>query len=448
MPEHCEVSTLEVALSVKGVSKIYRLYDRSEDRLKHSLLWRFGRTYGRDFWALNEVSFEVRKGQSVGILGRNGSGKSTLLQIIAGTLQATTGEVTVSGRVAALLELGSGFNPEYSGRENVYLNAALHGLTKIEVDGRLESILAFADIGEFVDQAVKTYSSGMLMRLAFSVAIHVDADVLIIDEALSVGDMFFQTKCMAALDRQRRAGRTILFVSHSLQTVKALCDFAVLLDHGRVRAVGDTDTVCDQYTALHLYDATSASDNRDVHEGDPLACDYVARLQPPFQKRITERTGRGDARYTECCVFQDGREVDTLIHGRAAELVAWIQHVTDLPVTAEVGLLVRNLDGVDLFAINSHFLNQVYPPRRAGDCVRIGFEFPVTLAPGTYNAVLGLRVPVQGEYWDKVFGAAVFQVVTPANMSVPGIYNNQGRIRIDLMDGSQPTNAIALLDRS
>ncbi len=426
------VST-DLALQVQSVSKVYRLYERPEDRLKHSLFWRFGRSYGHDFWALRDVSFQVKRGQSVGILGRNGSGKSTLLQIIAGTLQATRGGVAVDGRIAALLELGSGFNPEFSGRDNVFLNGALLGLSEAEVQNRLDAILAFAEIGEFVDQPVKTYSSGMLMRLAFSVAIHVDADILIVDEALSVGDMFFQTKCMAALERQRRSGRTILFVSHSMQTIKALCDYAILLDRGQLRAAGDTESVCDQYAALHLYER-SESDSRAAATTQQAGPSYVSQAQPPFEARITERTGRGDAFYVECSVFQDGREVDTLVHGRQAQVVAWLQHRVDLTTNAEVGILVRNLDGLELFGVNSHFLGQRYSPRRAGECVRIVFEFPVTLAPGTYNVVLGLRVPVQAEYWDKVFGAAVFKVIAPANISVPGLYNNQGRIQIGSAD--------------
>ncbi len=424
------VTPSDFALQVESVSKVYRLYDRPEDRLKHSLFWRIGRSYGHDFWALRDVSFQVRRGQSYGILGRNGSGKSTLLQIIAGTLQPTTGNVSVKGRVAALLELGSGFNPEFSGRDNVFLNGALLGLSEAEVRERLSAILAFADIGEFVDQPVKTYSSGMLMRLAFSVAIHVDADILIVDEALSVGDMFFQTKCMAALERQRRLGRTILFVSHSMQTIKALCDHALLLDRGELRAIGDTDTVCDQYAALHLYQGETKN-GQSTDASRVMGPGYVSVSQPPFEARITERTGRGDARYVECCVFQDGREVDTVIHGRSAQVIAWLQHHVDLDTEAEVGILVRNLDGLELFGVNSHFLGKHYPPRHAGECVRISFEFPVTLAPGTYNVVLGLRVPVQAEYWDKVFGAAVFKVIAPANVSVPGLYNNQGRIKIE-----------------
>src|SRR5574341_116121 len=182
----------EAVISVRGVSKMYRLYDRPEDRLKQSLFWRFGRSYGREFWALRDVSFEVQQGEAVGIIGRNGSGKSTLLQIIAGTLQPTTGEVQIKGRVAALLELGSGFNSEYTGRENVFMNGAILGLGREEMEQRFDDIAAFADIGEFIDQPIKLYSSGMVMRLAFAVQAMVPKEVLIVDEALAVGDEAFQ----------------------------------------------------------------------------------------------------------------------------------------------------------------------------------------------------------------------------------------------------------------
>jgi len=222
----------DTAISVQNVGKCYRIYDRPHDRLKQMFLYQFGRRYGREFWALKDVSFEVKKGESVGIIGRNGSGKSTLLQIIAGTLQPTTGSVQVNGRVAALLELGSGFNPEYTGRENVYMNASILGLTRAETDARFDEIAAFADIGQFLDQPVKTYSSGMMVRLAFAVQTAVNPDILIVDEALSVGDVFFQQKCFSRVRGMLKAGTTLLFVSHDTAAVQNLCATAVLLEKG------------------------------------------------------------------------------------------------------------------------------------------------------------------------------------------------------------------------
>src|SRR5690349_1239485 len=229
-----------IVIQVKNLSKCYHIYSRPQDRLKQSVMPRLqqlvGRApsrYFREFWALREVSFEVNKGETVGIIGRNGSGKSTLLQLICGTLTPTYGTVTTQGRIAALLELGSGFNPEFSGRENVFLNGAILGLSKEEVDSRFDDIAGFADIGEFIEQPVKIYSSGMVVRLAFAVQAMVDPDILIVDEALAVGDEKFQRKCFARLEELKSKGTSILFVSHSGSQIVELCERALLLEHGK-----------------------------------------------------------------------------------------------------------------------------------------------------------------------------------------------------------------------
>lgn len=234
-----------IAIRVNNLSKCYHIYDRPQDRLKQSIVPKLrslvGRNpgrYFREFWALNDVSFEVARGETVGIIGRNGSGKSTLLQMICGTLEPTTGTVETNGRVAALLELGAGFNPEFTGRENVYMNATVLGLTQDEIHARFNEIAAFADIGDFIEQPVKHYSSGMYARLAFAVAINVDPSILIVDEALAVGDEPFQRKCFAKIEEIKRYGGTILFVSHSSQAVVDLCDRAVLLNGGQKLYVG------------------------------------------------------------------------------------------------------------------------------------------------------------------------------------------------------------------
>lgn len=244
----------DVVIRVKNVGKCYQIYDQPHDRLKQSLMPRLyklvgkaPRTYFREFWALREVSFEVRKGETVGIVGRNGSGKSTLLQIICGTLAPTSGQVETSGRIAALLELGAGFNPEFTGRENVYMNAAILGLSRFEIDARLDDILAFADIGEFVDQPVKVYSSGMYVRLAFSVAVNVAPQILIVDEALSVGDLAFQNKCIMKIKELRDKGMTLLFVAHDLSTLQMICDRVAWLHRGEIVTIGDSVTVCQEY---------------------------------------------------------------------------------------------------------------------------------------------------------------------------------------------------------
>ena len=243
----------EIAIKVENLSKCYQIYDHPRDRLKQFVIPRLRRFVGlppkqyyREFWALNDVSFEVKKGETVGIIGRNGSGKSTLLQMICGTLSPTGGSVETRGRIAALLELGSGFNPEFTGRENVYMNASVLGLSNEEIDVRFNDIVAFADIGDFIEQPVKTYSSGMMVRLAFAVIAHVDADILVVDEALAVGDAFFTQKCMRFLRNFMKTG-TVLFVSHDTGSIRNLCSYAVWLEKGQVIQEGAPKDVCELY---------------------------------------------------------------------------------------------------------------------------------------------------------------------------------------------------------
>lgn len=238
---------IEPVISVKNVGKMYKLFDKPIDRLKHTLFWRLGKQYGRDFWALQNVSFDIYPGEIVGIVGRNGSGKSTLLQIIANILQPSVGEVSVKGRVSALLELGSGFNPEYTGRENVFMSGAIMGIDEKEMQERYNDIVAFADIGDFIDQPIKYYSSGMLARLAFSTAMSVDPDILIADEILAVGDMAFQEKCFRVFHDLRNKGVTILFVSHDVYTVRSFCQKAIYLKDGHQVAAGDSYAVIERY---------------------------------------------------------------------------------------------------------------------------------------------------------------------------------------------------------
>lgn len=236
----------DVVIDVRNVSKCYQLYARPRDRLLQSL-FRGRKTFYRDFWALSELSLQVRRGEAVGIIGRNGAGKSTLLQLIAGTLTPTTGEVVIRGRVAALLQLGSGFNPEFSGRENVFLNGAILGFSRTQMEARFEQIAAFADIGYFIEQPVKTYSSGMVMRLAFAVSVCLEPEILIVDEALAVGDAPFQFRCRERLNRLVENGSTLLFVSHNIGMVKSLCTKAVFLMQSKLVATGEPSEIAELY---------------------------------------------------------------------------------------------------------------------------------------------------------------------------------------------------------
>lgn len=259
----------EVVISVRGVGKLYQLFDDPQDRLKHMLLWRFGKTYGRTFWALRDLSFDLHRGEMMAIIGKNGSGKSTLLQMIAGTLSPTEGSIYCSGRIGALLELGSGFNPEYTGRENIQLNASILGISAEELKGKIQSIIDFADIGEFIDQPVKLYSSGMFVRLAFAVTTGLDCEVLLIDEALAVGDVFFRQKCYQRLEELRSRGVSIILVTHSMGDVEQYCERAILLHHGKELFQGSAPEAVKRYYLVEQEERLGQPMNTTTLPDDP-----------------------------------------------------------------------------------------------------------------------------------------------------------------------------------
>ena len=268
----------DISINVENISKCFSIYQNPQDRLKQSIYPRFQRffknqskQYFKELWALKDVTFEVNKGETVGIIGRNGSGKSTLLQIICGTLNPTNGKVHTNGRIAALLELGSGFNPEFTGRENVYMNAAILGLSQKEIESRLDNILGFADIGNFVDQPVKTFSSGMFVRLAFAVNIMSDPEIMVVDEALAVGDMNFQVKCMTALKRIQNNGASILFVSHDVGSVKSLCSRGIYLLNGQLKAIGRAGEITERYIRDMREEINTGFKNINPEEDDRSA---------------------------------------------------------------------------------------------------------------------------------------------------------------------------------
>ena len=307
----------EISIKVENLSKCYQVYEKPRDRLKQFIVPRLQRAIGqpsrqyfREFWALRDVSFEIQKGETVGIIGRNGSGKSTLLQLICGTLNPTGGSIQTQGRIAALLELGSGFNPEFTGRENVYMNAAVLGLATEEINARFDDIASFADIGEFIEQPVKTYSSGMFVRLAFAVNIMSAPDIMIVDEALAVGDMVFQAKCMTALTRIQERGTTVLFVSHDVGSVKSLCSRGIYLDHGKVRTIGKAPEVAELYIRtmreeMNAEQLQSSKAPVSPYPGKPrpdsqpliLPSDALFKHSPEFDERVAKlRYGSGGAR--------------------------------------------------------------------------------------------------------------------------------------------------------
>jgi lipopolysaccharide transport system ATP-binding protein len=359
-------------ISFHQVSKSYPIYRSPSDRLKE-LVTLNRKWFHDDFWALRDVSFEVRRGETFCIVGENGSGKSTLLQIVAGILAPSSGTVQVTGRVSALLELGSGFNPEFTGRDNVYLNASILGLASADTDRAYKRIADFAEIGDFINQPVKTYSNGMLVRLAFAVAIHVDPEILIVDEALAVGDIYFRQRCLRKVHELRNRGVTILFVSHSTGDVKALGDRAMWLDAGRIRAVGETDKVVGQYLAA-MAEKDSAYLELRTHpestEIGPVRAPEVVTEIP----NIDHRYGDGRAEVIGIALLDpQGRKL-TLLEPETTCVVRISVRARENLALPNVGFILRNHLGVDFAGTNTTREGTELPPMQPGDVLTVDFH--------------------------------------------------------------------------
>jgi lipopolysaccharide transport system ATP-binding protein len=389
-----------VAIDVRGVGKMYRMYNRPVDRLKHMLLWRFGRSYGREFWAVRGVSFDVRQGETVGIIGRNGSGKSTLLQIIAGTLAPNQGEVRVNGRVAALLELGSGFNPQFTGRENVFLNGAVLGFSREEMERRFDDIVAFADIGAFIDQPVKTYSSGMVVRLAFAVQSHIEPDVLIVDEALSVGDIFFQQKCFNHIRRLQERGVTLLYVSHDLISIQSICDRAILMKDGAAIFDGNPNEAVNRYYQV-LGEQIGASRSPRPDGRNAPATVAANNAESPARQTILRADGpRHGGRGLEVAAAWvcDDAGQDTLMVMMMGALRFCVLLKANQPVEApNLGMHLYDRLGNLVFAIGTTQLRRDLPSLDAGDQLEVYLRVELRVRPGEYTFNLVAGEPAQGD---------------------------------------------------
>jgi len=378
----------DIPVTVNNLSKVYRLYDRPVDRLKESF-HPFRKQYHRDFVALGDVSFVANKGEVLGIIGKNGSGKSTLLQIITGVLTPTSGTVHIRGRVSALLELGSGFNPELSGLENVYFQSSLLGFSTRETDGKIDEILAFADIGEFISQPVKTYSSGMFVRLAFAVAIHVDPDILIIDEALSVGDFRFQQKCLRKIKQFKEENKTILFVSHSTHSVIEFCDRALWLMDGRIREIGPANPVCQKYMAY----MSSGDDTHGANIDHEIALNSAPGAPPTLLEAIEwedvtrcNSFGDGGAMISDVCLSLQAESKRLKSFQGGERVVLYLKVAIQRPIEHPiVGFHLCDSRGVHILGMNTFALGHQLEPFLAGETKIIGFEFDFPfLHVGTY----------------------------------------------------------------
>lgn len=455
----------DIVISVENISKAYRIWNDPSARLKAPILAAISglfpqdsalrqklsekaQSYYRDFYALKDISFQVRRGESVGIIGRNGSGKSTLLQIIAGTLQPTTGSVRVKGRVAALLELGSGFNPDFTGRENVYLNAAVLGLSRKQTDAKFDSIAAFADIGDFLDQPVKTYSSGMMMRLAFAVQTAVEPDILIVDEALSVGDAPFQAKCFARIHALQHQGCSTLFVSHDIGTVRAFCQQAVWLLHGRAQAQGNSINVCDAYHRDCLRAMGMALEENNTIEpatretDAPASSQWSGEDRSPFQSvASSERHGDAAVRIRNFFLLNQADTRTDLLH--------WDEDVTAVFVLGsetgytgmfQLGIVCKTLQGQEVLSCSDRthnlslhllpeeetaFALRTRLPLRAG---KYQLTAGVFLFPAEGRLHIGTYDYTQASVADLVPTAAFIEIAPQFNLGIHGPVQQESKL--------------------
>jgi lipopolysaccharide transport system ATP-binding protein len=412
----------DIAISIEHLSKFYQIYDRPQDRLKQAIVPRFqrllGRTptqYSRQFWALRDVSFTVARGESVGIIGRNGSGKSTLLQMLCGTLTPAGGSVQVNGRIAALLELGSGFNPDFTGRENVYLNGSVLGLTREEIDARYDAIIRFANIGAFIDQPVKTYSSGMVVRLAFAVSVSVEPDVLVVDEALAVGDMAFQQQCLQRLRDLREAGTTIVLVTHDIMLTRNYCNRVVYLEHGVVKAIGDAEMVGELYVKDTMAVPESAAPVVLKTASDGQGLRFGTVNGAITSSRLSGSRGSG-------AIVQRGETLTIELDGTIAEEVTNPEFVVQL----------RDGRGYVLYGTPTAPADLRIERTASQIRVSASVEIDAHLGPGEYSFSLGLvdrHGHGVGTVLDKLVAALQFSVAADPRATFHGPVDLQARWR-------------------
>lgn len=428
----------EIALSLRDISKCYKRYHRPVDRLKELLLP--GRYSAELFWALRNINLDVYQGETLGIVGQNGSGKSTLLQIIAGTLTPTTGQVYTNGRISALLELGSGFNPEFTGRQNVFFNGRLLGLSRQEIEARFDAIAAFAEIGDFIDQPVKTYSSGMMVRLAFAVVANTEPKILIVDEALAVGDARFQARCMKRIRELREQGVTILFVSHDSSSVKMLCERAVLMNYGRIQEVGSPKDIINHYIALLSAEEINPSEPFDESPHTNFENPVETPLEPSVEELEIETLTRSSAHSSAEVLVRPqsdcASEADQSVHrhGNQQALIRNVQ-ITDanhksslkietgtvftLRVTVDakvdlsdlvVGISIRNLIGLVIYGTNTLLVNDELLEVRKNQSLDVVFQIPCHFNKGVYTVTVGLHSQA-GISYDWIDELIVFEVI-------------------------------------
>lgn len=430
------VRSKEKAISVSNVTKIYKLYDKPIDRLKEALSVTH-KNYHRDFYALNGISFDVEKGQVVGIIGTNGSGKSTILKIITGVLTPTTGELKVNGVISALLELGAGFNMDYTGIENIYMNGTMMGFSRKEMDQKLQDILSFADIGDFVYQPVKTYSSGMFVRLAFALAINVEPEILIVDEALSVGDVFFQAKCYRRMEEIRQSGTTILMVTHDMGAIIKYCDRVVVLNKGNFIAEGEPGKMVDLYKKILANQMDALGEDALNDFSGEQAVPRSQRHQGLMKEKLTlnpNRTEYGDKR-AEIVDFglldERGNVTNLLLKGEYFTIRERIHFRTEIE-TPIFTYTIKDKRGADLTGTNTMYEASDVKAVKNGDEYEVEFRQKMTLQGGEYLLSMSCTGFENGEHvvYHRLYDIANITVIS--NKNTVGIYDMEPEVSLTL----------------
>ncbi len=426
----------DTAIEVSDVTKVYRLYERQRDRLWETLGLDRKKTY-KEKYALNHVSFRVKRGETVGIIGTNGSGKSTMLKLITGVLTPTAGSIRVDGRISALLELGAGFNMEYTGIENVYLNGAMIGFTKEEIDARLDDIISFADIGDYINQPVKSYSSGMFVRLAFAVAINIDPEILIVDEALSVGDVFFQSKCYRKFEEFRRAGKTILFVSHDLSAISRYCDRAILLNQGDLIYDGTPKEAIDLYKKVLVgqYEEKPA-EQPEAADGEKREIQGIGsgsdlwKRRYPVNPSLVEYGEKNGEIVDYALLDENGLMTSNFLKGTVFTVRMKIRAHADIlePIFA---FTIKNMKGIEICGTNTTMEHVPVPTMHDGDEHVVEFTQKIDLQGGEYLLSLGCTGYQDGMF--RVFHRLydVISLTVVSNRDTVGFYDMNSTCVLD-----------------
>jgi len=411
---------MDPVIKIENLSKRFRVYDKPLDRLKEWLTPR-GMSYHWAFWALQNINLEVEPGTALGIVGANGAGKSTLLKILCGTLSPTSGSIKTNGRITGLLELGSGFHPEFTGRQNIFLNARLLGLSDTEIKEKVPSIISFAEIGDFIDHPIRIYSTGMILRLGFSIAANIDPDILVIDEALAVGDAYFQQKCLRHLKTFRENNGTLIFVSHDPGAVKLLCDEAILLNEHQIVERGKPEDVLNYYNALiarHVSDAASFR---------------IEKQKDKIKQPAAQRSGTFDALLTKTDILLEGSSTRTVVSGENVSINVEAIALSDIEKPT-MGIAIRDRLGYEIFATNTYILEKSLPDLNAGDRINVLFNVPMNIGAGDYTVTAAIHTGM--DHLDKCFDWAdkfiAFKVLPETKASCRGVARLPATVESDI----------------